>query len=81
VNKSNYVKETNIMKIKIERRTFDLNKFPYRGILSEIARERGVSRQAIQQATTKRRPEILALIGKKVKQRADKMNRYERSKV
>jgi predicted DNA-binding protein YlxM (UPF0122 family) len=69
------------MKIKIERRTIDLNKFPYRGILSEIARERGVSRQAVQQAMTKRRAETLALIAKKVKQRTDKMNGYKRTKV
>lgn len=69
------------MKLRIDRKNIDLNKFPYRGILSEIARERGVTRQAVQQSATKRNLETLELIVGKVRERMEKVNRYKRSEV
>ena len=74
-------KEKNIMKIRIDRKNIDLNRFPYRGILSEIARERGVTRQAVQQSASKRNLETLELIAEKVKKRMERVNRYKRSEV
>lgn len=46
-----------------------MNRYPLRGIYSEIAQEEGVSRQAIQQAAKKGNPRILNRIAEKVEQR------------
>ena len=46
-----------------------LNRYPFRGIYSEIAAEEGVSRQAVQQAARKGSPRILNRIAEKVEER------------
>lgn len=46
-----------------------LNRYPFRGIYSEIADEEGVSRQAVQQAARKGNPRILNRIAEKVEER------------
>jgi hypothetical protein len=57
------------MKIRIDKSTVDLSIPPYRGILSEIARERGVSRQAIQSSFKRGNPLIVELVTRKVMER------------
>lgn len=47
----------------------DLSRYPYRGILTEIAREEGVTRQAIQQAARTGNPHLLGRIAAKIEER------------
>jgi len=48
-----------------------LRRQPYRGILTEIAREEGVTRQAVQKRTSRGNPDTLARIAAKVHERAE----------
>jgi hypothetical protein len=54
----------------------DLRKHPFRGILSEIAREDGVERQAVQKRARRGDPDTLARIAAKVRERVAKVNSY-----
>ncbi|HVZ40318.1 MAG TPA: hypothetical protein VHI13_13645 [Candidatus Kapabacteria bacterium] len=51
------------------RKTLSLREPPYRGILTEIAREEGVTRQAVQKRTSRGDPDTLARIAAKVRER------------
>ncbi len=61
-----------------KRKQLDLRRHPYRGILSEIAREEGVLRQAIQKRAKRGDPETLARIAAKVRERDAKVDDYHR---
>lgn len=51
--------------------TLDFCLHPYRGILSEIAREEGVKRQAVHQRMKKGEPRTLERIAEKVRGRRE----------
>lgn len=55
----------------------NLSRYPFRGIYTEIAREDGVTRQAIQQAARKGNPHILNRIAEKIEQRKAMLKKYE----
>jgi len=55
-----------------------MNRYPFRGIYSEIAQELGVSRQAVQQAARKGNPKILSRITEKVEERRALLKRKAR---
>lgn len=57
------------MIVRVRNRKIDITKLPFKGIMAEIARERGVSRQAVQQAAKKGSPNILERIAEKVEER------------
>ena len=58
--------------------TAKLSKKPYRGIMSEIAREQEVSRQTIWEAINKyQNPRIIELATKKINARNNKLKRFE----
>jgi predicted DNA-binding protein YlxM (UPF0122 family) len=69
------------MKIRFKKKEIDLTRYPFRGILSEIARERGVTRQAVQQAAKKGSLEILERIVEKVSERKGKDARIQQLSV
>ncbi|HVZ38517.1 MAG TPA: hypothetical protein VHI13_04520 [Candidatus Kapabacteria bacterium] len=50
---------------------------PFRGILAEIAREEGVTRQAVQKRTSRGDPDTLARIAVKVRERQSKAAKPE----
>jgi predicted DNA-binding protein YlxM (UPF0122 family) len=56
----------------------DMHRYPFRGIYSEIAREEGVTRQAIQQAARKGSPKILQRIAEKVEERKAMLKKYSK---
>lgn len=53
-----------------------MNRFPFRGIYTELAEEEGVSRQAIQQAAAKGNPRILGRVAEKVKERQSMVQEF-----
>ncbi len=55
-----------------------LNRNPYRGILTEIAREQGVSPQAIRQAVLLNNVRIIEILTQKIKERENIVRRYEK---
>lgn len=56
-----------------------LNKHPYRGIISEIAKEQGVTRQSIwNQINLYQNPRILAILAKKKIQRKSNLIRTQK---
>ena len=55
----------------------DLNHYPFRGIFTEIAREDGVSRQAIQQAARAGNPRILHRVAEKIEERRAMMKKFD----
>jgi len=57
----------------------NMQQYPYRGILSEIAREDGVSRQSVCKAARRGNPDIIRRIIAKVKQRRRDMERLQRA--
>jgi predicted transcriptional regulator len=57
----------------------EMSRGPFRGIYAEIAREKGISRQAIQKGVRQKRPEILQLVAKKIRERARKIEHYTRT--
>lgn len=63
---------------KQKLRTIDFRSHPYRGILSEIAREDGVQRQAVQKRMVNGDPETLERIAEKVKTRKQAVDKYNR---
>lgn len=52
-----------------ELEQYNLRRSPLKGILSEIAREDGVSRQAVQYAASQHKPRIVARIVQKAESR------------
>lgn len=61
--------ENETMKIKDDRKNVDFSQPLYRGILSEIARERGVSRQAIQASFRRGNHLIVQAVATKARER------------
>ena len=57
----------------------DVHHYPFRGIYTEIAREEGVTRQAIQQAAQKGNPRILNRIAQKVEERKAMLKNYSKA--
>ena len=57
----------------------DVHHYPFRGIYTEIAREEGVTRQAIQQAAQKGNPRILDRIAQKVDERKAMLKNYSKA--
>lgn len=56
-----------------------IKKSPYRGVLTEIAKEQGVTRQAIHDAVFMRRNlRILTILECKLRQRKNKIQKIER---
>jgi len=55
-----------------------MNRFPFRGIYTELAEEEGVSRQAIQQAAAKGNPKILGRVAEKVRERESLLREYNK---
>jgi hypothetical protein len=60
----------------IRPKKVDMNRFPFRGIYTELAEEEGVSRQAIQQAAAKGNPKILSRVAEKVKERQSMVQEF-----
>jgi hypothetical protein len=58
--------------------TPDLRKHPYRGILSEIAREDGVGRQAVQKRARRGDPDTLIRIAAKIRERNRKLAEFRK---
>ncbi len=58
----------------------DLCHYPFRGIYTEIAREDGVTRQAVQQAARKRNPRILDRIAEKIEERRAMLRKYDHAR-
>ncbi len=55
-----------------------IKKSPYRGVLTEIAKEQGVTRQAIHDAVfVRRNPRILTILAMKLRQRKDNYSAIE----
>ena len=54
----------------------NMNRFPFRGIYTELAEEEGVSRQAIQQAAAKGNPRILGRVAEKVRERQSMVQQF-----
>lgn len=54
----------------------DMRRYPFRGIYAEIAREEGISRQAVKEAARKGDPRILARITTKVEERKSILKEY-----
>jgi hypothetical protein len=59
----------------------DVHHYPFRGIYTEIAREEGVTRQAIQQAAEKGNPRVLGKIAQKIEERRALLKKYNRAGV
>lgn len=57
----------------------DVHHYPFRGIYTEIAREEGVTRQAIQQAAGKGNPRILGRIAQKIDERRALLKKYSKA--
>jgi predicted DNA-binding protein YlxM (UPF0122 family) len=57
----------------------DVHHYPFRGIYTEIAREEGVTRQAIQQAAEKGNPRILGRIAQKIEERKALLKKYNKA--
>jgi predicted DNA-binding protein YlxM (UPF0122 family) len=57
----------------------DVHHYPFRGIYTEIAREEGVTRQAIQQAAGKGNPRILGRIAQKIEERKALLKKYSKA--
>jgi hypothetical protein len=57
----------------------DVHHYPFRGIYTEIAREEGVTRQAIQQAAEKGNPRILGRIAQKIEERKALLKKYSKA--
>lgn len=55
----------------------DFRRNPYRGVLAEVARAEGVTRQAIQQALQMRNPRITELVRQAVERRRASLVRAE----
>jgi uncharacterized protein YqeY len=56
----------------------DFTKKPFKGIYAEIAKELGVSQQAISQAVRiHKNPRILTLVTKKVKERKNAIKQFD----
>ena len=53
-------------------------RYPFRGILAEIAREDGVTRQCIQKAARRGNPDIVRRIIAKVEERRQDLERLQR---
>jgi hypothetical protein len=60
----------------IRPKKVNMNRFPFRGIYTELAEEEGVSRQAIQQAAAKGNPRILGRVAEKVKERQSMVQEF-----
>lgn len=56
----------------------DFRRYPYRGILAEIAREDGTTRQAVQKAARRGSPDILQRIAAKMQERRRLVRRVRR---
>ncbi|MEO5929174.1 MAG: hypothetical protein ABIR47_04525 [Candidatus Kapaibacterium sp.] len=57
----------------------EMSRGPFRGIYAEIAREKGISRQAIQKGVRQKRPDILQLVAEKIEERKRKIDHYNRT--
>ncbi|MDB5034649.1 MAG: hypothetical protein JWQ98_1890 [Chlorobi bacterium] len=57
----------------------EMSRGPFRGIYAEIAREKGISRQAIRQGVQKRNPEILRMVAEKIEERKRKIEKYDKA--
>ncbi len=57
----------------------DFRRHPYRGILTEIAREDGVARQAVQKRVKRGDPDTLARIAAKINERTAKVAAYKKA--
>ncbi|HVZ38925.1 MAG TPA: hypothetical protein VHI13_06590 [Candidatus Kapabacteria bacterium] len=55
----------------------DLGHYPFRGIFTEIAREDGVSRQAVQQAARAGNPRILRRVAEKIEERRAMVTKFD----
>jgi len=55
----------------------DMGRYPFRGIYAEIAREEGISRQAVKDAADRGDPAILAKIASKVEERKSILRTYK----
>lgn len=55
-----------------------LNRNPYRGILTEIAKEQGVTPQAVRQAVMLNNVRIIEILTQKIKERESIVRRYEK---
>jgi hypothetical protein len=55
----------------------DMGRYPFRGIYAEIAREEGISRQAVKDAADRGDPDILARIAAKVEERKSILRTYK----
>lgn len=65
------------MKEDIKNEKPDMRHYPFRGIYAEIAREEGISRQAVKEAAEKGDPAILSKILSKVEERKSILRRYK----
>jgi len=61
----------------VPNKPLDLTRNPYRGVLAEVARREGVSRQAIQQALRSGNVRITTLVRQAVEARTRKVRRAE----
>lgn len=69
------------MQIRVKNKQIDITKAPFRGILAEIAREDGVSRQAVHQSAQNGNPKLLERIAEKVEERKDRAIMRQRLSV
>lgn len=58
-------------------KNIDLKKYPFRGILTEIALVTGRRRQNIKLALSNGNPEICGLFASKLEERKNNVNRYK----
>jgi len=58
-----------------------LNRNPYRGILTEIAKEQGVTPQAVRQAVMLNNVRIIEILTKKIKERERIIREFEKEKA
>ena len=59
-------------------RPYNLSKYPLRGIIAEIAREKGITRQAVRNAYQRGNPDILRRMAEKAIERYAKVAQYKR---
>lgn len=61
-----------------QKNVVDFTKKPFKGIYTEIAKELGVSQQAISQAVRiHRNPRVLTLVTQKVKERKNAIRQFD----
>lgn len=61
----------------MEKAKLNLARYPYRGILAEIAAEKKTTRQNIRKQYVNRNPVIIKLFNKKIQARKNAISEYE----